>query len=336
MSDRTWKITATASPELSRFQDLRGACIPFLNRDKMAAPRLPFLWPMLYKPTAAPRIRYTKSVTSPCKHRTFATTHRRPDEATTQRYGKAHQPAAHLREQEAPKPAESATGSKAILEKTPAQEAHSEASEKAAATQPKTPSQPSALDSPTPSPSPLKPSAAKPPDSVLYMPSPQDPSHHKPPHLKTPPYVHHFDTYGLVRELTRSSYTTAQSTTLMKAVRSLLQSNMTLARDGLVSKSSVENSTYLFRAASSELATEMGNSRKGEIERMRAERAQLRHEVDILGQRLGQETGALREEVKGLFDDRKMSVRMEQRGMETKVRNALFFSPPSYTRSTTC
>lgn len=152
------------------------------------------------------------------------------------------------------------------------------------------------------------------------MPSPQYEEQHKPPHLKTPPYVHHFDTYGLVRELHRSNYTREQSTTLMKAVRGMLISNMELARAGLVSKSNVENETYLFRAACSELKTEIGNGRKAEIERMRTERAQLQHEVDILGQRLGQETGTLKDELKGLFDDRKMAVRMEQRGMETKVR----------------
>jgi hypothetical protein len=172
----------------------------------------------------------------------------------------------------------------------------------------------------THAPEPSKISDPKPVDSVLHMPSPQDSEQHKPPHLKTPPYVHHFDTYGLVRDLHASSYTREQSTTLMKAVRGLLMSNMELARAGLVSKSNVENETYLFRAACSELKTEVGNARKGEIERMRAERAGLTHEVDILGQRLGQETGMLKDGLKGLFDDRKMGVRTEQRLMETKVR----------------
>jgi hypothetical protein len=67
------------------------------------------------------------------------------------------------------------------------------------------------------------------------------------------------------------------------------------------------------------LKTEIGNARKSEMERMRTERGQLQHEVDILGQRLGQETGSLKDELKGLFDDRKMAVRQEQRSMETKV-----------------
>ena len=142
----------------------------------------------------------------------------------------------------------------------------------------------------------------------------------KPPHLKTPPYVHHFDTYSLVKQLAKGGFTNDQAVTIMKAVRGILTDNMELAREGLVSKSNVENETYLFRAACSELKTEIGNKRKAENEKMRSERDQLQHEVDILNQKLGQETTHLRDELKGLFDDRKMAVRQEQRGMETRVR----------------
>ncbi|KAF2024996.1 hypothetical protein EK21DRAFT_104292 [Setomelanomma holmii] len=300
----------------------------------MATPRLPFLWPMLFKPLTGPQKsasrfhkRATLSAKPPRKScRQFATTAHQREEPPTQRYGKAHEPAPHLRDAEAPK--ESVTkNAEAPKEKSVASEpAHEEADEDeppTPTTTPSTPSKPSALDDTAPPvrpPDPPKTGDAKPLDSVLHMPSPQDEDSHKPPHLKTPPYVHHFDTYGLVRELSKSTYTDAQSITLMKAVRGILMSNMELAREGLVSKSNVENETYLFRAACSELKTEIGNSRKSAIERMRTERAQLQHEVDILGQRLGQGTGTLKDELKGLFDDRKMAVRQEQRLMETKIQ----------------
>jgi hypothetical protein len=283
----------------------------------MATPRLPFLWPMLFKPSKASRLRATTihesaslSARAPRRScRQFATTPRRSENSSTKRYGKAHQPAEHLRDADA------------------AQQSEDQAPTPIPTTTPSTPSKPSAIGDaapPTPPPDPPKTGEAKALDSVLHMPSPQD-DQHRPPHLKTPPYVHHFDTYGLVRELNKSTYTPEQSTTLMKAVRGILISNMELAREGLVSKSNVENETYLFRAACSELKTEIGNGRKGEIERMRTERAQLQHEVDILGQRLGQETGTLKDELKGLFDDRKMAVRQEQRLMETKVRWIILF-----------
>lgn len=64
---------------------------------------------------------------------------------------------------------------------------------------------------------------------------------HKPPHLQAPPYVHHFDTYSLVKDLEKGSFTPDQSVTLMKAVRGLLAINLDVAKEGLVSKSDVEN-----------------------------------------------------------------------------------------------
>jgi hypothetical protein len=54
---------------------------------------------------------------------------------------------------------------------------------------------------------------------------------------------------------------------------------------------------------------------------MRRERTLLQHEVDILNQKLTQELLTLKDELKGMFDDRKMDVRMEQRAMESKVRH---------------
>lgn len=106
----------------------------------------------------------------------------------------------------------------------------------------------------------------------------------------------------------------------MKAVRLILADNIDLARDGLVSKSNVENEQYLFRAACSELRTEVGMRRKADTEKSRAERTGLQHEVDILGQRVGMETQSLREELKGMVEGRKMAVREEGREVDSKLQ----------------
>jgi PleD family two-component response regulator len=77
--------------------------------------------------------------------------------------------------------------------------------------------------------------------------------------------------------------------------------------------------TYLFRAACSELRTEIQNARRASDEQMRRERTQLQHEYDILNQKLTQELLILKDELTGMFNDRKMAVRMEQREMESEV-----------------
>ncbi len=80
-------------------------------------------------------------------------------------------------------------------------------------------------------------------DTVLHMDAATTAKsdEHKPPHLQPPPYVHHFDTYSLVKDLEKGGFTPDQSVTLMKAVRGLLAQNLDVAKDGLVSKSDVEN-----------------------------------------------------------------------------------------------
>lgn len=82
----------------------------------------------------------------------------------------------------------------------------------------------------------------------------------------------------------------------------------------------IAQETYLFRAACSELKTEIQNNRRKQEETMRRERTLLQHEVDILNQKLSQELLILKDDLKGMFDDRKMSVRSEQRAMESNVR----------------
>jgi hypothetical protein len=46
----------------------------------------------------------------------------------------------------------------------------------------------------------------------------------------------------------------------------------------------------------------------------------MQHEVDIISQKITQETANVKDTLKGMFDDRKMAVRMEQKQMESKVR----------------
>ncbi|KAM0714068.1 hypothetical protein Q7P37_011032 [Cladosporium fusiforme] len=146
------------------------------------------------------------------------------------------------------------------------------------------------------------------------------PSLHNHAHIDKPRYVHHFDTYSLVRRLQLGGWTNPQAITIMKSMRLLLGDNLNKASRALVSKSDVENETYLFSAACSELRTEVFARRVALQEQMRMERDQLQHEVDILEQRLGQETMGMKDELRGMFDDRKMAVRNEQRAMESKVQ----------------
>ncbi|PNH71569.1 hypothetical protein VD0001_g5998, partial [Verticillium dahliae] len=80
-------------------------------------------------------------------------------------------------------------------------------------------------------------------EAMLQMPEPgtDEGGARQHPHLSPPPYVHHFDSYSLVRQLQAGGYTEVQATSVMKAVRRILAQNLDVAQDSLVSKSDVEN-----------------------------------------------------------------------------------------------
>lgn len=164
-------------------------------------------------------------------------------------------------------------------------------------------------------------------EEVYHMPSPptgltptETPATHKPPHMSPAPYVHHFDTYSLVLDLSKGGYTSEQSITIMKAVRTILQNNLDFAKQSLTSKSDVENEEYLFKAACSELQQSLQTARNSEVQRQRASRTQLEHEIDILSQRLNQELSGMKDDIKGMFNDHKMATRENQRVIDTMVQ----------------
>lgn len=164
-------------------------------------------------------------------------------------------------------------------------------------------------------------------DGVLHMPSPSSyltPSnaapHNQPPHMAPPPYVHHFDTYTLVRDLANGGFSDKQSVTIMKGVRKILQNNLDFAKQNLTSKSDVENETYLFKAACSELQSSLQTARNSEVQRQRASRTSLQHEADILSQRTNQELAGMKDDIKGMFNDHKMAIRESQRSIDTSVQ----------------
>ena len=77
-------------------------------------------------------------------------------------------------------------------------------------------------------------------EAVLHMQPPEVVAKQHPA-MSPPPYVHHFDSYGLVKQLQDGGYSQPQATTAMKGIRTLLAQNLDVAQSSLVSKSDVEN-----------------------------------------------------------------------------------------------
>ncbi|KAK2815374.1 hypothetical protein FQN49_008087 [Arthroderma sp. PD_2] len=134
------------------------------------------------------------------------------------------------------------------------------------------------------------------------------------------PYVHHFDTYTLVKDLSKSGFTEEQSISIAKSIRGLLAVNLESTRDRLISKSDFENEIYLFRAACSELQNSIQTSRNTEIQSQRTRRALIQHELDILTQRMTQDLAGLKDDLKEMFNNQKISTRELQRTIDTAIQ----------------
>ncbi|KAK6077164.1 MOZ protein represents a chromatin-associated acetyltransferase [Seiridium cupressi] len=305
----------------------------------MSTARLTFLYPHLFRSirlgepavvqTAKTRCRKPVTQRRPCAA-TF-TTSARSKEAVFERHGKAVEPipvppgAVKLPQPENPKAAEAETHQRkdaaAVEEITNEENPESLKEEEDIQSIRKATQGSGAVKefSPTPQQKAAeeKMQSSGPMDAVLHMPPPGETAH---PHIAKPPYVHHFDTYTLVKQLEGGGYSKEQAITIMKAVRGLLAQNLDIAQEGLVSKSDVDNETYLFNAACSELSSEVVNNQRQADEESRQKRTFLQHEVDILTQKLSQDLMTLRDDVKGMFNDRKMTVREEQRRMEGAIQ----------------
>ncbi|EHK15555.1 uncharacterized protein TRIVIDRAFT_217271 [Trichoderma virens Gv29-8] len=77
-------------------------------------------------------------------------------------------------------------------------------------------------------------------DTVYYMGAPENMSPHTP-SMTPPKYIHHFDSYSLVKQLQEGGYSSEQAVTMMKAIRTILAHNLDMAQEKLVSKSDIEN-----------------------------------------------------------------------------------------------
>ncbi|KAG8212185.1 hypothetical protein GTR04_0420 [Trichophyton interdigitale] len=124
----------------------------------------------------------------------------------------------------------------------------------------------------------------------------------------------------MVKDLNKSGFTEQQSIAIAKSIRGLLSVNLETTRSRLMSKSDFENEVYLFRAACSELQTSIQASRNTEIQSQRTRRALIQHELDILTQRMTQDLAGLKDDLKEMFNNQKISTRELQRSIDTAIQ----------------
>ncbi|KAG2179470.1 hypothetical protein INT44_006316 [Umbelopsis vinacea] len=131
---------------------------------------------------------------------------------------------------------------------------------------------------------------------------------------------HHFDTFKLLRALEQQGFTRTQAEVIMKGIKFKLRNSTAHLRQRMLTKSDLENESYLFKAALSELRTEIQVMRRNDTLTLQSEAAQITREVDALAQRLREDTGNMKSEISLDMNNRKNEVREDQKMIDMRIQ----------------
>ncbi|KAI0079666.1 hypothetical protein K474DRAFT_1584396, partial [Panus rudis PR-1116 ss-1] len=119
------------------------------------------------------------------------------------------------------------------------------------------------------------------------------------------------------------SFPTPTARGLMRATRALLIDRVgRVKRDALTMKD-LESQAYLFKAAISELRTEMTMRMRNDTATMRTATAALRREVDALDGRMKEDLGTLKHEIQMDLDNRKNEARNDLKQQDIRHEELL-------------
>jgi hypothetical protein len=91
-------------------------------------------------------------------------------------------------------------------------------------------------------------------------------------------------------------------------------------RQTMLTTSDLENESYLFKAALSELRTEVQVLRRNDTQTLQSEATLITREVDALAQRLSEDIGNMKSEISLDMNNRKNDVREEQKAIDMRIQ----------------
>ncbi|KAG7449285.1 uncharacterized protein BT62DRAFT_886986 [Guyanagaster necrorhizus] len=155
-------------------------------------------------------------------------------------------------------------------------------------------------------------------DSALsQVESPSVPSKEGPVYSQPPFHTHAFFT------VLEKTFPTPTARGLMRATRALLVDRVgRVRREGLTAKD-LDNQAYLFRAALSELRSEITVTTKNDIAAMKSSGTVLRREVDKLDVKMKEDLGFLKHEIQMELDSRKNEVKEQFKRQDISVEEML-------------
>ncbi|KAI0771850.1 hypothetical protein BD413DRAFT_546567 [Trametes elegans] len=149
--------------------------------------------------------------------------------------------------------------------------------------------------------------------NVLFPHTPVSPPYHL-----NPP----FNTHRFFSEL-EQSFPTPIARNLMRVTRALLVDRIGRVKRDALTVQDLESQAYLFKAALSELRTEISVLTRNETAAMRTATSALRREVDALDGRMKEEIAHLKHEIQMDVDSRKNEAKNDLKSMDLQIEEVL-------------
>ncbi|KAI8921427.1 hypothetical protein DFJ77DRAFT_449832 [Powellomyces hirtus] len=106
-----------------------------------------------------------------------------------------------------------------------------------------------------------------------------------------------FDTYKLVRQLERQGFTRGQAVAIMRTINALLVDSTLSIRSGILSKTDLDNQTYLYKAHLQELRNELQLLRQNDSTQLKADTDQILRDTESMNAKFSELVGSLKTDV---------------------------------------
>ncbi|KAL1932686.1 hypothetical protein VTP01DRAFT_8364 [Rhizomucor pusillus] len=131
---------------------------------------------------------------------------------------------------------------------------------------------------------------------------------------------HHFDTYSMLVDLERHGFTRRQAHVLMSCIKHRVRASIAASQHRLLRKADMENESYLYKAALSELRTEIQLLRRQDLQLLQAEASAVTHEVESVGQKLNEDIAIMKNEIVLDTNSRKNETRELQQAIDMRIQ----------------
>ncbi|CAO3567800.1 unnamed protein product [Mortierella alpina] len=132
---------------------------------------------------------------------------------------------------------------------------------------------------------------------------------------------HNFNTNKVVNKLENNGFLRGQAEGIMRAIKGLLGQHTTKIRKNMLTSGDLENESYLFKAALTELRTELQILRKNDAAALAIKSEIISREIDSLNQKLREDIANLKNDIAIDMNSRKSDVREEQKALEIRIQS---------------